>query len=96
MIQRSTFFKKDQTVKINKINKVYDEPLLKLVHHRHLELKVNSPDLSGKRRKKWGTKRYVLLIVGSKWKLEIIWGTIESNKPFQFYPQNRVHVLTYY
>jgi len=24
---------------------------------------------------------YVLLIMGPKWKLEIIWETIESNKP---------------
>ena len=66
---------------MNKINKVYNGPLLKLVHHRHLKLKVNSRDLFGKRRKKWGTKVYILLIVGPKWKLEIIWGTIESNKP---------------
>jgi len=27
-------------VKINKINKVYDGPLLRLVHHRHLKLKL--------------------------------------------------------
>jgi hypothetical protein len=53
-IKGSTFFKKDQTVKVNKINKVYDGPFLKLIHHRHLELKVNCRDLFGKRRKKWG------------------------------------------
>jgi len=58
-------------VKIGKINKVYGGLSIMWVYHRHLELKVNRRDLFGKRMKKWGTKTYVLLIVGPKWKFEI-------------------------
>jgi len=38
------FFLKDQTVKIEKINEVYGGPLLGLVHHRHLGLKLTRKD----------------------------------------------------
>jgi len=52
----SSFKKKDQMIKINKINKVYDGPLLRLVHHRDLKLKLTVQDLFGKQRKTRGTK----------------------------------------
>jgi len=39
-IQRSSFLKKDERVKIIKINKVYGGPLLRLVYHRHLGLNL--------------------------------------------------------
>jgi len=49
-IQRSSFFKKNQMVKIKKIDKVYGGPPLKLVYHRHLGLNLTPRDLFDQRR----------------------------------------------
>jgi len=46
-IQRSSFFKKNQTVKIKK---VYGGSLLKLVYYRHLGLNLTARDLFDRRR----------------------------------------------
>lgn len=43
--------KNDQTVKIKIFNKVYGGPPIKLVHLRHLRLKMNGEDQNGKRQK---------------------------------------------
>jgi len=44
-------------VKINKINKVYDGPFLRLVHHRHLELNLTTGIYLANGEKPEGLKR---------------------------------------
>jgi len=65
------FYKKNQRVKIEKINRVYDGPPTMLVHHRHLRLNLTARDLFDQQIKIWRTKTWVLLVMGPKWKFEI-------------------------
>jgi len=44
MIQWSILFESDRKAKIKLINKVYGGPLLKLIHYRHLRLKLTISD----------------------------------------------------
>jgi len=45
--------------KLNKINKVYDRPLLRLVHYRHLKLKLTVGIYLANGGKGDGLKRHV-------------------------------------
>ena len=59
-------FKNDQTITINFFNKVYGVPHIKLIHFRHLWLKINREDQNGKWRKTYRTKLRHFIVKGPK------------------------------